>query len=177
LTPNAIRERQTYASQGDEASVSPLLPRARRLEYREGALLYRDIYFGFRHFVGQGIVYYDSSPIWAMGYAGGILPTEVDAAELYEFLRLALQQVTPERPYRRPRLLRSRPYLYRDVTHGRVERFWGIETITRGGHVVHRLRYHGGMLCCPGLTGCWGAGGASLDTVPTGEVHPMQETC
>lgn len=140
-------KRRTYASEGDEASVSPLLPGSRQLEYREGALLYRDIYFGFRHFVGQETVYYDSSPIWAMGYAGGILRPEVDADEVYEILRLALQQVTPERPYRGPDMFRSGPYSYRNETDGPLERFWGIETIIREGYAVYQLRYHGGMLC------------------------------
>ncbi len=139
-------KRQTYASQGDEASVLPLLPGSRQLEYREGALLYRDIYFGFRRFVGQETVYYDSSPIWAMGYAGGIVGIETDAAEVYEFLRLALRQVTPEHPYRGPHLLRNGHYLYRNITRGCVERFWGIETISRRGHTIYHLRYHGGTL-------------------------------
>ena len=37
-------KRQTYASQGDNAPVAPLVLGSRQLEYQEGVLLYRDIY-------------------------------------------------------------------------------------------------------------------------------------
>ena len=36
----------TYAAQGDDASVTPVLPDSRQLEYRDGTFLYRDIYVG-----------------------------------------------------------------------------------------------------------------------------------
>ena len=67
-------KRQTYAAQGDDATVTPLLPGSRQLEYREGVLLYRDIYFGGASFVGQETVYDGPTPVWAMGYAGGVIP-------------------------------------------------------------------------------------------------------
>jgi hypothetical protein len=31
----------TYATQGDEATLSPMLPDSKQLEYREGEFLYR----------------------------------------------------------------------------------------------------------------------------------------
>lgn len=82
-----------------------------------------------------------------MGYAGGILRPEVDADEVYEILRSALRQVKPERPWRGRDMFSIGPYVYRSVSHGPVERFWGIETIAREGHVVYQLRHHGGVLC------------------------------
>ena len=72
----------TYAAQGDEASVAPLLPGSRQLEYRDGFWFYRDIYFGGERFVGQETVYYDSTPVWAMSYAGGIIAAGVSAEEI-----------------------------------------------------------------------------------------------
>lgn len=50
-------KRQTYAAQGDNASVTPLLPGSRQLEYRNGSLFYRDVYFGVAYFVGQETIY------------------------------------------------------------------------------------------------------------------------
>src|SRR2546425_1028562 len=48
-------KRQTYAAQGDDATVTPLLPGSRQLEYREGVLLYRDINFGIvADYYGKG---------------------------------------------------------------------------------------------------------------------------
>ncbi|MCI2430609.1 DUF5680 domain-containing protein [Candidatus Acetothermia bacterium] len=139
-------KRQTYASQGDEVTVTSLLAGSRQLEYREGNLLYRDIYFGSAFFVGQETVYYDAAPIWAMGYAGGITSTAVPTAQVYEFLRAALRQVTAERPYRGPNVFRERDYVYINETEGDVERFWGVETITYKGQQIYQLRYAGGLL-------------------------------
>jgi hypothetical protein len=59
LVPFLIRaKRRTYAGQGDDATVAALLPGAKQLEWREGQLLYRDVYFGMQRFVGQEVVYH-----------------------------------------------------------------------------------------------------------------------
>lgn len=39
-------KRRTYAAQGDEATVPPVLPGAKQLEWQEGDWLYRDLSFG-----------------------------------------------------------------------------------------------------------------------------------
>jgi hypothetical protein len=140
---------QTYATQGDDATVTPLLPGSHQLEYRDGPLLYRDIYFGGAYFVGQETVYYDSSPLWAMGYAGGLTSTAARPSEMrqvYDVLRAALRQVAAERPYRGPSTFRQGEYSYCDKSQGEVECFWGIETITHKGQHVYQLRYSGGLL-------------------------------
>src|SRR5215831_1218570 len=142
-------KRQTYAAQGDDATVIPLVPGSRQLEYQEGALLYRDIYFGGAYFVGQETVYEGPTPVWAMGYAGGVIPSSIasrDVGPIYEFLRAALRHVTPERPYRGPSQWREGAYVYTDEAQGDVERFWGVETITQEAQVVYQLRYSGGLL-------------------------------
>jgi hypothetical protein len=142
-------KRQTYATQGDDASVTPLLPGSRQLEYQEGALLYRDIYFGGAYFVGQETVYEGSTPVWAMGYAGGVITPDASpsaVSEVYKFLRVALRQVTAERPYRGPRQWREGVLVYTDDTQGDVDCFCGIETITHEGQSVYQLRYSGGLL-------------------------------
>jgi hypothetical protein len=43
-------KKATYASQGDNASVTPLLEGSRQLEFQEGNFLYRDVYFGMSYF-------------------------------------------------------------------------------------------------------------------------------
>src|SRR5262245_8543310 len=142
-------KRQTYAAQGDDATVTPLVPGSRQLEYQEGALLYRDIYFGIAYFVGQETVYEGPTPVWAMGYAGGVLSSSVassDVGQVYEFLRAALRYVTPERPYRGPRQWCEGSYIYTDEGQGDVQCFWGVETITCADHMVYQLRYSGGLL-------------------------------
>jgi hypothetical protein len=142
-------KRQTYAAQGDDATVPPLLPGSRQLEYQEGVLCYRDIYFGGAYFVGQETVYEGLTPVWAMGYAGGVMPSSGalrEMGQVYEFLRAALRHVTSERPYRGPSQWREGAYVYTDEGQGDLECFWGVETITYEDHVVYQLRYSGGRI-------------------------------
>ena len=142
-------KRQTYAAQGDDATVPPLVPGSRQLEYREGVLCYRDIYFGGAYFVGQETVYEGPTPVWAMGYAGGVMPSSGalrEMGQVYGFLRAALRHVTSERPYRGPSQWREGAYVYSDEGQGDLECFWGVETITYEDHVVYQLRYSGGLL-------------------------------
>lgn len=139
-------KRATYAGKGDDASVPPLLPASRQLEYRLGSVLYRDIYFGFAYFVGQETVYENETPIWAMGYAGGIVDESIDAGEVYAFLQKALRHTDAASPYRGPGLIRGDDFQYTSQTNGALDNFWGIERISRNRGVVYELRYHGGRL-------------------------------
>jgi hypothetical protein len=144
-------KRRTYAAggSGSEAVVTPLLPGSHQLEYRDGTLLYRDIYFGEAYFVGQETVYAGSSPMWAMGYAGGFTTSVRDQSEADEIgrvLQAALREVPAEWPYRGPGTFRRGIYSYVNEAEGDVYRFFGIETIARGDEVVYQLRYSGGVL-------------------------------
>jgi hypothetical protein len=128
------------SSQGDEATVTPFLPGSRQLEYQEGALLYRDIYFGGAFFVGQETVYEASAPVWAMCYAGGVITSDVSPSEVYAFLQAALRQLTAERPYRGPSQWHEGVFVCTDDSEGDIEWFWGTETITHRGQSVYQLR-------------------------------------
>jgi hypothetical protein len=142
-------KRHTYAAQGDQASVTPLLSGARQLEFQAESWHYRDIYFGFAYFVGQETVYYAEAPVWAMGYAGGMLDATTSpevTGQVYNFLQAALRQVEPERPYRGPRFYTNGAWTYVDETHGGLSVFWGLETISHAGVSVYQLRYHGGYI-------------------------------
>ena len=142
-------KRHTYAAQGDEASVPALLTGSRQLEFQDGPLLSRDIYFGSAYFVGQETVYHAESPLWAMGYAGGLLSPTASAAEagqVYGFLRAALRRGEPHRLYRGPNVYREGACTYTDESHGELAAFWGVETITHADKPVYELRYHGGRL-------------------------------
>lgn len=142
-------KRRTYASQGDEATVTPLVPGSKQLEYRDGDFSYRDIYVGIARFVGQEIVSYRQQPVWSMSYAGGIIPGTCDVSEtrtIYALLRRALRQGTVDRPYRGPAMVHNGPYTYTNESHGGLDAFWGLEQIARDGEKVYELRYAGGSL-------------------------------
>ena len=142
-------KRRTYATQGDEASVLPLLSGSRQLEFQADSWLYRDIYFGFAYFIGQETVYHAERPFWGMGYAGGMLDTNAPPeriGQVYGFLQAALREVEPGRPYRGPGSYTDGPWTYRNETHGDPNNFWGLETITQAGTSLSQLRYSGGSI-------------------------------
>ena len=98
-------KRATYAGQGDEATVTPLVPGSKQLEYRDGDYLYRDIYFGMAYFIGQEVVSHRRRAVWSMSYAGGVTSLSRDSSDtraIYAFLRLALPHGSKDEPYRGP---------------------------------------------------------------------------
>ncbi len=90
-------KRATYAAQGDDAMVTPLIPGSKQLEYREGERLYRDVYVGLTTFAGLETVDDTGAPRWAMTYAGGLV-APADFPAVYAFLREALQRALRRRP-------------------------------------------------------------------------------
>src|SRR5690606_11084784 len=98
-------KRNTYASQGDDASVQPLLNGSKQLEYRSGDYFYRDIYFGSAFFIGQETVEFENRPIWSMVYSGGVTIPNANwdiIGPIYGFLRQALRLVDTKSIYRGP---------------------------------------------------------------------------
>ena len=141
-------KRHTYASQEDDAAVKPLVRGSRQLEFRQGALFYRDIYFGGQYFVGQETVYFKSSPIWGMSYAGGVIQgIDVDeAVGVFSLLKTALQKATAEAPFRGPESFQSGALLYTNRSLGNIERFSGTESINYEDRPIYHLHYSGGFL-------------------------------
>jgi hypothetical protein len=141
-------KRHTYAAQGDEATVTPLLNGSKQLEYSEGHWFYRDIYFGMAYFVGQETIYSACMPLWAMSYAGGLTSNAApeDLHRMYSCLRAALRHVQPERPFRGPLRYVEGEMAYHDESEGDISRFAGQEIITESGVLVYDLHYSGGWL-------------------------------
>jgi hypothetical protein len=141
-------KRATYAAKGESGVVKSLLRKSHQLEYREGALFYRDIYFGGDYFVGLETVYYMDNPVWAMSYAGG-LNAGVDSKQtpgIYEFLQEALRNVTPSIPYRGPESYQTGKFSYTNRSVGIITRFSGVETISLDEIPMYQLHYSGGMI-------------------------------
>ncbi|MGY4358361.1 hypothetical protein ACVWZR_007491 [Bradyrhizobium sp. i1.3.1] len=144
-------KRRTYAGLDDDATVAaPLLAGSKQLEHREPPYAYRDIYFGMGFFVGQETVSQDDRVIWSMSYSGGARADITDRStllEIYKFLRQALLGVSVEEPYRGPRLFEQAGMVYRNEVDGALDRFHGVETISRhDGAPLYELRYSGGLL-------------------------------
>ncbi len=142
-------KRHTYAAQGDDASVVPLLPGSRQLEYGDPSFFYRDVYFGVAYFVGQETVYHQGKPCWAMSYAGGVdsaITAMDEVRAIYASLREALRQVSREHIFRGPPTFRDGGYTYENAFDGDFETFRGAEFIRQKGRVVYTLNYSGGVL-------------------------------
>lgn len=142
-------KRQTYAAQGDDASVVPLLPGSRQLEYGHGSFFYRDVYFGVAYFVGQETVYRDEQPYWSMSYSGGVDPSitaKDEVRRIYTFLRSALREVSVEHPFRGPSHFRDEDFEYCNTFQGKFDAYHGTEVIRQQGRTVYILHYSGGVL-------------------------------
>lgn len=141
-------KKHTYASQGDSASMKPLLSGTRQLEYSQGPFLYRDIYVGESTFAGQEIVYESGKPVWTMSYAGYIPPGigAKDVEATVKLLHIALMRVPLEEPFRGPRRADEGGYTYANRVQGTLDSFFGGETISRGGAKLYELHYGGGLV-------------------------------
>lgn len=142
-------KRRTYAAQGDDATVRPLLPGFHQLEYGDRSLLYRDVYVGGAFFVGQETVYADGAPCWSMSYAGGagmdVVEQEAIQA-IYAFLREALRNVSEQHAFRGPPVFERGLFRYASSAEGGLERFHGEEQISLDKRIVYTLHFGGGVL-------------------------------
>lgn len=138
----------TYAAQGDDATVPPLLPGSKQLEYSCAPFLYRDIYVGMFGFVGQEVVYLDGQAYWSMAYSGGLVPAipNAEASSIYRALRSALSAVPEALPLRGPATFKHQGLSYVCTVSGDIERFQGWESIARIGQLVYELHFSGGGL-------------------------------
>ncbi|MDB5055501.1 MAG: hypothetical protein JWM44_3551 [Bacilli bacterium] len=142
-------KQQTYAYQGDEASVTPLLNGSKQLEYHLGDFFYRDIYFGSAFFVGQETVEYQGHSIWSMVYSGGVILPNASAeqiGQIYAFLRNALRVVDTKSLYRGPEIFQENLYSYKNEYNGTFDNFRGYEIIEIDNQKSYELHYNGGIL-------------------------------
>jgi hypothetical protein len=135
----------TYAAQGDDASVPPLLPSSKQLEYSRGLYLYRDIYVGMFGFVGQEVVYLDGQASWSMAYSGGLVPgvPDAEASSIYRALRAALCAVPEMLPLRGPATFEYQGLSYVCAAAGGIECFHGRESLARQGRLMYELHFSG----------------------------------
>ena len=141
-------KRATYAAGQSEGKVKAALPGSTQLEFRQGGLLYRDVFFGGSYFAGLETVYYLRRPFWAMTYAGGVVQEKmpIDTDELYSLLKTALSAVPSEAPFRGPSTLKQGVLTYTNRILGDFQRFSGSEAISIRDVQVYHLNYSGGLL-------------------------------
>ena len=138
----------TYASGNDEYAVPPVLAGSHQLEYFDGILRYRDIYFGGLHFIGIETVFKKEQPFWGMSYYGGVLPDSDDLhiKGMPPVLKAALCEAPLEAPYRGPASFQVGDYFYENKIHGDIMSFHGTEIIRIQEQTIYQLRYSGGVV-------------------------------
>ena len=134
----------TYAKSGETGEV--ILPDGRkRFEFSDGDFKYIDIYSGFNPFAGQETVYYQDQLVWEMSYQGEISDQEIEAKQVYQFLKKALQQVKIDKPFRGPSRLTEGEFEYINKVEGNIKKFQGVEKICLNKKEVYQLSYSGGV--------------------------------
>ena len=117
------------------------------LAWEEGEWRYLDSYFGGTDFIGQEVIWYRGTPLWAMNYYGYVtLPALIDAQRAGETIKAALSAM-----YATGRFLGgfewSGPHgVYLDRSTGDVSHFRGRETIMVCGQQAYALDYCGGLV-------------------------------
>jgi hypothetical protein len=136
----------THAGSGEKEKVS-CRPASHDLRFSDGLFLYMDSYFGGADFIGEEVVWFEGTPIWAMNYYGRILfPERITAAETGGMIQKSLTKL-----YQQERFLggfqnTEGQDTYYDTNTGDTVSFNGLEWIERGGLRVYELVYHGGLI-------------------------------
>ncbi len=120
--------------------------RGKEFRFSDGGLTYRDRYFGFNPFAGEELVWRGGNPVWVMNYYGSVHSSGPNPAAVFEFLKLAMQRITVDRPYRGPERLTEGDLEYLDEWSGVIDRFKGTEVIRYKGTPIYSLHYHGGAI-------------------------------
>ncbi|RLJ01269.1 MAG: XRE family transcriptional regulator [Candidatus Aenigmatarchaeota archaeon] len=136
----------TWAGEGKKIRKSDY---SRNYYYKEGSFEYMDQYFGNLMDGGREVVFFDGKPVWIMCYHGGVLRDYNDqSAEIFSFLRKALQSPPKEFPVRGPTSYTNDKFTYKNSWKGDLYYFWGDELILRNdnGLKVYRRAYVGGEI-------------------------------
>ena len=135
----------TYVGSGKP--VPSCRPASHDLGHASGQWRYLDSYFGGADFIGQEVVWFGNSPVWAMNYYGAILREDlIDAAAAGETIKAALSALYAEGRFLGGWQWQGPHGLYEDRSNGDVTRFSGAEWIAWDGVVSYRLDYHGGLI-------------------------------
>jgi transcriptional regulator with XRE-family HTH domain len=133
-------KKATYAGHG--AEVEPTRLASHDLVYREDDLTYHDTYLGGSRFSVEETLWDAEVPFWAMNYTGRVLAEGFSG----DFLKAALAQVPPDRPFRGPAFFQDGDLTYTCSADGTFDWFTGAEQIYYRGTLVYECRFHGGRV-------------------------------
>lgn len=146
-------KKQTYANSNIEKGKSSRLGSSDYHYEKEIAgqkFIYHDTYFGGTKFMGEEVVYCDSSiPVWGMNYYGVTLDESLSEEAMDKALRPALMRVGEDDsvlPVRGPSRFENDGYIYSFKVSGTLDYFDGVEEIYRNDKLIYKLTCHGGII-------------------------------
>lgn len=135
---------ETYA--GSNGTVKAALNGSKQLEYKNGSLLYRDVYYtGKNNFYGIETIFDDSKPVFGMSYYGNW--GDMSEKEIDDILRGALI-ANSETRLNKEIEWRNGDFVYicnPDTTDG-IKEIGGTEVISKKGNQIYVFCYAGGVL-------------------------------
>ena len=138
--------KSTYAAEGAIKAPSARL-KSKDYEFRDGAWLYHDTYFGGVQFIGEEIVYKDDELLWGMNYNGFVTDPTITEAEIDKSLRGALKQEYDDMiPVRGPKNFKIENYEYKNSIKGELDQFEGREEVLKDGKQIYFAVFHGGFI-------------------------------
>lgn len=142
-------KQSTYANANVE-KVASTRAGSNDYEYSNQNMTYHDTFFGGTRFIGEEVVYDNSSntPIWGMNYYGVTIDETLSEEAIDKALRPALMKVGEDDilPIRGPQHYENDGYEYSLEIEGNIERFDGIEKIQKDGHTIYELHCSGGKI-------------------------------
>jgi hypothetical protein len=136
-------KKQGYAS---DAEYSVLENGIKEFSVINGDFTYKDRYVGSDPFHGTELVLRRGKPVWVMSYQGGLVSGFATKNDVYSVLKIALEQVTEELPFRGPETLSIGAFEYVNHVLGTISLFKGTERIFFRGQEVYTGDYMGRKL-------------------------------
>jgi len=132
---------------GGAAHIQSCRPASHDLQFKQGEWAYLDSYFGGANFIGEEVVWYAGTPVWALNYYGYILKPElITSAQTGQIIQTSLARMYAENRFLGGFQHHMGDSAYFDTSEGDVSRFTGKEWIEVRDTRTYELVYHGGLI-------------------------------
>lgn len=133
-----------YAS-GKEKKWIKEKDRSTTITFNKGDWRSHDNFFGGEPYGGRLVIFYKEKPVWIMVYYGFVVE-KVDINEVYKVLRSALMEMPIAYPFRGPKKLTYKKFLYQNTWSGNVNTYSGEEKISTENKIIYTANYFGGLI-------------------------------
>lgn len=144
LTDFYLRSQRPHAF--SRAEIQRQTNGAKIMTFLDGPWKMIDTFYGGEPYGGSLVVERDGRVVWVQVYYGRVFHTKLPVEAVYDFLRLALREPSPEHPFRGPGSFKRDNLEYRDLSEGDFATYSGEEYILENGQEIYRATYIGGLV-------------------------------